>query len=154
MRSFAIPVLVSLLAACGVHPPTRTGSAIVSEQSPTERYEEYRAALARASTLEELYPLTTKAVRDEMAKRPESFRRSLLAELQLRRGTWLRVVDERVAGAHARLSVEGEQIVDPGKGTRSLGRARVLLVREDSTWRIDEEIWTLEGDDSTALTPY
>jgi len=153
MRPLALLAIIPLLGACAVHPPTRSGSATVSEQTPTERYETYRAALARASTIDELYPLTSKAVRDEMDKRPETYRRSLLADLQARRATWLRVVDERVSGAHARLTVEGEQVVDPNTGKKSLGRARVLLVREEGAWRIDEEIWTLEGDDSTGVTP-
>jgi hypothetical protein len=153
MRSIYVIALVPLLAACAIHPPTRSGSAIVAEQTPTERYEAYRAALAHASRLEELYPLTSEAVREEMAKRPEAFRSALLVDLQARRAEWLRVVDERVVGNNARLSVEGEQIVDPSKGTRSFGRARVLLVREGSTWRIDEEIWTLQGTDSSEIVP-
>jgi hypothetical protein len=144
MRPLALLAILPLLGACAMNPPTRSGSAVVSEQTPTERYEAYRAALTYASSLEELYPLTSKAVRDEMAKRPDDLRRSLLADLQARRASWLRVVDERVSGANARLTVEGEQIVDPSKGTKSFGHARVLLVREDGAWKIDEEVWTLK----------
>jgi hypothetical protein len=144
MRPLALLALVSLLGACAVHPPTRSGSAVVSQQTPTERYEAYRTALTYATSLEDLYPLTSKAVRDEMAKRPEDMRRSLLADLQARRASWLRVVDEHVAGANASLTVEGEQVVDPTRGTSSFGRARVLLVHEDGAWKVDEEIWTLE----------
>lgn len=138
---------------CATNPPTRTGSSVASVQSPTERYESYRAALAKAAALEELLPLTSHAVRDEMAKRPPAYRKAILKDLQSRDGGDLRVVDERVDGDVATLTVEGTQVVDAARGLRSHGRASVVLLRQDGAWRVDEEIWTLEGDSRGELGP-
>lgn len=143
-----------MLVACATtHPPTRSGSKVAAEQTPTERYEAYRSALAQASTLEELLPHTSKAVRDEMAKRPPSYRRALLSDLKLRSAEWLRVNEEDITGAQAFLTVEGRHVVDPTAGTLSYGRGKVTLLHEDGAWRVDEEIWTLEGTDTSGITP-
>lgn len=152
---FVVASLLGLasLLGCAAHPPTRTGSAVASVQSPTERYESYRAALARAEQLEELLPLTSSGVRDEMAKRPPAYRKAILNDLKARDGGDLRVVDERVDGDVATLTVEGTQVVDPARGVRSRGRASVVLLRQEGAWRVDEEIWTLEGDGHGELGP-
>ena len=150
----ALVVALSLVGGCAtLHSPQRTGSTNATEQSPTERYEAFRATLVHAKTLHALLPFTTEAVRLEMSKRPPSYHAALLADLQRRKVDWLRVVDEEVSGEVASLAVEGAGVVDPAKGTHGLGRAKVVLLREGGVWRIDEETWALDGDDSTGITP-
>jgi hypothetical protein len=155
--------LLSLVAFCGLapltvactslHPPTFSGSSVPTEQTPTERYEAYRLTLDHAQTIDELLPLTSDAVRDEMAKRPAKFQKALLADLQQRKVAWLRVIDEQISGDTAVLRVEGAAVVDPSRGVSSLGTAKVILFREHGAWRIDEETWMLEGHDTTGITP-
>ena len=152
------PVLVltfalSLTTACATNLPTRSGSVRATEQTPTERYEAYRATLDHAQVLEEVLPLTSDAVRSETAKRPPSYRKALLADLQLRKVDSLRVLEERVSGGVAFLSVESRTVIDPSRGTRGLGKGKVVLLREEGTWRVDEETWTIEGEDSSGITP-
>ncbi len=150
----AIALSLPLLASCATtHPPTRSGSHHASEQTPTERYEGYRSALVHAESLEELLPWTSKAVRVEMSKRPPSYRKALLADLQQRKVEDLRVTEEQISGTVATLSVEGWHVVDPSMGTRGFGKGKVILFREEGAWRVDDETWTLEGEDTTGITP-
>src|SRR5438067_2499609 len=117
IRALGLSVLLSVCASgCASNLPTRSGSTSAAEQTPTERYETYRAALEHAQTLDELLPMTSTAVREEMAKRPPTYRKALLADLQLRKLEWLRVVEQRVSGDTAYLVVQGEQVVDPLRG--------------------------------------
>jgi hypothetical protein len=147
----SVPVLA--LACTSLHPPTFSGSSVPSEQTPTERYEAYRSTLDHAQTLDDLLPLTSDEVRDEMAKRPPKFQKALLADLQQRKVEWMRVIDEEIAGDTATLRVEGAAVVDPSRGVSSLGTAKVTLLRERGAWRVDEETWMLEGHDTTGITP-
>jgi hypothetical protein len=154
MRSLvALPIMLLLAGCTTTHPPTRSGSAVAKEQTPTERYEAYRVALERAEAMEEVLPLTSKAVRVEMSKRPPTYRKALLGDMQIRKVEWMRVLEERVFGDTASLSVEGVQVVDPMRGVRGFGKGRVVLLREEGAWRVDDETWTLEGDDTSGLTP-
>ena len=146
-------VLSLSVVGCASNLPTRSGSTSAAEQTPTERYESYRAALEHAQTLDELLPMTSAAVREEMAKRPPSYRQALLSDLQRRKLEWLRVVEQRVTGDTAYLVVQGEQVVDPSRGLRGVGIAKVVLLREAGAWRVDDETWTLAGEDTTGITP-
>jgi hypothetical protein len=65
----------------------------------------------------------------------------------------MRVLDEDVSGDTAVLRVEGAAVVDPSRGTTSAGTAKVTLLHEHGVWRIDDETWTLEGHDTTGITP-
>jgi hypothetical protein len=149
----ALSLAVLLASGCAANLPTRSGSVQASVQTPTERYETYRAALDKAHSLEELLPLTSEAVREEMAKTTPAYRKALLSDMQLRKLEWLRVVEEQVSGDVALLIVEGEQVVDPLRGTRGLGKAKVILLREEGIWRVDDETWRLAGEDTTGITP-
>lgn len=139
--------------ACAHDVPTRSGSAVAREQTPTERYEQFRVRLARADSLDELLPLTSAAVRDETDKRPESFRKALLVDLKAREVEHLRVVEERFEGDRATLRVEATVVIDPERKTRGPARATVKLVREGGVWFVDEESWIIEGKDATGITP-
>ncbi len=141
------------LAGCAAHLPTRTGSAVATLQSPTERYEAFRTTLDKAEALEELLPLTSSAVRDEMAKRPPAYRQAMLAELKTRGLGQYRVIAERVDGDVAWLTVEGTNLVDPEHDVRSHARGSVVLLRQEGAWRVDDEVWTLEGDSQGELGP-
>ncbi|MBI2390633.1 MAG: hypothetical protein HYV09_13670 [Deltaproteobacteria bacterium] len=158
-RALVSSVLLALALPLGCasgapsRPPLRTGSPLATAQSPTERYERFRAALATATTLDELLPFTSRAVRDETAKRPEPFKRALLADLRARTVDGLRVTEERVDGRVAKLRVEGVRVVDPARGTRAFGAAKVVLLHEDGAWRVDDEVWTTEGRDESELGP-
>ena len=155
MRIFPSIALISasLSIGCAVHAPTRSGSPLAGEQTPTERYEAYRSTLDHARTLDEVLPLTSDAVRDEMAKRPRSLQRALLADMQMRKIEWMRVTSEEISGDTATLNVEGVQVVDPMRGARGFGHAKVVLLREKGAWRVDDETWTLEGEDTSGITP-
>jgi hypothetical protein len=148
--AFGVP---ASLAGCAAHLPTRTGSAVATVQSPTERYESFRAALDKADALEELLPLTSSAVRDEMSKRPPAYRKAILADLKTRGLGQFRVVAERIDGDVAWLTVEGTNLVDVEHDVRSHARGSVVLLRQDGAWRVDDEVWTLEGDSQGELGP-
>jgi len=152
-RAAALALSCAALFACAPNVPARSGSSVATEQTPTERYETYRSTLARAWSLDQLLPLTSRAVRDETDKRPESFRKALLADLQARKVAHLRVVEERVDGDHATLMVDAVTVIDPATKTRGPGRATVRLVRENGVWCVDEEVWTIEGKDGSGITP-
>jgi len=154
MRNLVALSLTLLFAGCATtHPPTRSGSMLAKDQTPTERYEAYRTALEKAESLEELLPLTSTAVRVEMSKRPPSYRKALLSDMKTRKVEWMRVLEEQVSGDTASLSVEGVQVVDPMRGLRGFGKGKVVLLREDGAWRVDDETWTLEGEDTSGITP-
>jgi hypothetical protein len=160
MRPFFVAITTAAALAFGAlggcattHLPTRTGSAVATAQSPTERYEFFRAALDKAEALEELLPLTSSAVRDEMTRRPPAYRKAILADLKTRGLGQFRVVAERIDGDVAWLTVEGTNLVDPEHNVRSHARGSVVLLRQDGAWRVDDEVWTLEGDSQGELGP-
>jgi len=154
MRSICAFLLPALVVACtSLHPPTHSGSPVATDQTPTDRYEAYRVALDRAKTIDEVLPLTSEAVREQMAKSPPEYRKALLGDMQQRTCDDLRVLEENVSGDVASLTVEGVCIVDPMRSARVFGHGKVILLREKGAWRVDDEVWTLEGEDTSGLTP-
>jgi len=126
-----VSALVALVAMCVA------GSLLAQiGKTPSQAFLEYRAAFEKAKTVEEILPFMDKITRAQIAKTPAAERKQMLAMMQMMgdaRG--VKVVKETKNDKGVELAVEG---TTPDK-KKSTGK--ILMVREDGTWKRASENW-------------
>jgi hypothetical protein len=107
-----------------------------TEQTPTQVYLAYRAVLAKATSVDDLKPWHSKAVRAKMDATPKDESAMMLKLVKmLSEVTNLKVVKEEKTSTGITLFVEA---VDLDK-TKKTGE--VFLIREDGAWKLERERW-------------
>ena len=122
---------LAAVAAFAILPSVRA-----AEKSPTQVYLDYRAALTKATKLEEILPYMSKEYRQMLESQPKKDGPVWLG--RLREGT--PVKDLKMT----KETIEGGKCTLEGTGTSARGNAihgKIQLVKEASGWKIDEEAW-------------
>jgi HEAT repeat protein len=116
-----------------------TGSALAAgcgAGKATKAYEEYRTVLAKAKKIEDVLPYLAKTRRAKVEETPAELRARMFDLLKATSEVVeLKVVKETATEAGAELEVRAVT----GLGTDETGK--VKMVREDGTFRLDEEDW-------------
>ena len=129
-----------LVTMCALSLATLLGSSNASaqtgEQTGTQFYMAYRAAFAKASKVEELFPFMGAAQRAQVEKTPAAERPEMFKMIKAFNAfTNVKVTKETKTATGATLEVEGVS-EDKAKAT-----ATVELIREGSAWKIGRESW-------------
>ena len=129
-----------LVTMCALSLATLLGSsnanAQTSEQTGTQFYMAYRAAFAKASKVEELFPFMGAAQRAQVEKTPAAERPEMFKMIKaFNTFTNVKVTKETKTATGATLEVEGVS-EDKAKAT-----ATVELIREGNAWKIGRESW-------------
>jgi hypothetical protein len=130
-RQFALGFLAIL--ALGIL-PSRIRAA--DAKTGTQVYLDYRAALQKATKLEEILPFMSAEYRQMLESQPKKDAALWLG--RLREGT--PVKDLKITKETA----EGNKCTVEGTGTSARGNAihgKIHLVKEGGAWKIDEEAW-------------
>lgn len=105
------------------------------EKTGTQVYLDYRAALQKATKLEEILPYMSAEYRQMLQSQPKD---AALWLGRLREGT--PVKDLKVT----KETIDGDKCTVEGTGTSARGNAihgKIHLVKEGGAWKIDEEAW-------------
>jgi hypothetical protein len=129
-----------LVTMCALSLATLLGSsnanAQTGEQTGTQFYMAYRAAFAKASKVEELFPFMGTAQRAQVEKTPAAERPEMFKMIKaFNTFTNVKVTKETKTATGATLEVEGVS-EDKAKAT-----ATVELIREGNAWKIGKESW-------------
>lgn len=129
-----------LVTMCALSLATLLGSsnanAQTGEQTGTQFYMAYRAAFAKASKVEELFPFMGAAQRAQVEKTPAAERPEMFKMIKaFNTFTNVKVTKETKTATGATLEVEGVS-EDKAKAT-----ATVELIREGNAWKIGRESW-------------
>jgi len=129
-----------LVTMCALSLATLLGSsnagAQTGEQTGTQFYMAYRAAFAKASKVEELFPFMGTAQRSQVEKTPAAERPEMFKMIKaFNTFTNVKVTKETKTATGATLEVEGVS-EDKAKAT-----ATVELIREGNAWKIGRESW-------------
>jgi hypothetical protein len=135
------PVL-GLVGALLVAPAPAPVFAAEPSKTPSAVYLGYRAALASATTLDDLRPWLSKDGLAKLDSMPKDQRAMMLGMIKDVSSaiTNVRVVRETVTGERAELQVEGTD-----RGTKAKARAVVDIVREGGAWKFVKERWGATG---------
>jgi len=126
-----IVAALSLLLVIGMMP-----AAEAQNQSATEFYMAYRAAFAKATKIDDLFPYMSKGTRSEVDSTPAAERAKMFGMIKMMDTyTNVKVVKEAKTAQGVTLSVEG---VDAGKAKAT---ATVEIVREGADWKLGRESW-------------
>jgi hypothetical protein len=125
------------------------GGAAPSDSTASARYLEYKAAVDKSSSLDDLVPFMTAEVAQRSARAPASIREGAWGSLKSVSGLLSRivVVKETVAGDTARLQVKG--ISAPGGDKPTTGT--VEMVREGGQWKMRAETWAIGAQPKASL---
>ena len=129
-----------LVTMCALSLATLLGgskaNAQTGEQTGTQFYMSYRAAFAKASKVEELFPFMGVAQRAQVEKIPAAERPEMFKMMKaFNTFTNVKVTKETKTATGATLEVEGIS-EDKAKAT-----ATVDLIREGNAWKIGKESW-------------
>jgi hypothetical protein len=127
---FALALTVALTVAAAAQPAAtyKTGG---------EFYLAYRAAFAKAQSIDELLPWMGKSRRDQIEKTPAAERKEMFGMVkELDDNENVKVVKETPRGDGAELQVEAVS-----KATKSKTTATITLVKEGGAWKLDKESW-------------
>lgn len=117
----------------------------------SQRYLEYKAAVDKSSSIDDLVPFMTAERARFTAQAPPSTQEQAWGSLKSVSGLLSRVtvVKETVQGDTARLQVRA--IDAPGGGKPTSGT--VDMVREDGQWKVRQETWTIGAMKDAVLIP-
>lgn len=107
-----------------------------AEDSPSQVFRAYRAAVKSAKTLQELYPFLSAMSRSQAEVLSDADKVMKLSEMQLHAPDRIMVKSEKIKGDTAKLAVEG---LYEFHGLRR--KCDVVLVKEEGAWKIDREAW-------------
>ena len=107
------------------------------QKTPSQFYMDYRAAVDKAGTLEEILPYLSTEIRQPMETIPAAQRPRMLQAFKAMRGsvTNFKVVKEIPTGNGATLNVEG---LNPEQ-KKTMGT--IQIVKEQGQWKIGKEDW-------------
>jgi hypothetical protein len=127
-RRCAVSALVILAAGWAVAQQPKT-------QTATQFYLGYRAAVDKATKLEDIFPYVAAQHHKEMEETPKDMRQQLLGIVKS--CTNVKVLkEEQAPGGGAVLSVEGLNF------QKKQSSAKVTIVKEDGVWKVGEEVWS------------
>lgn len=137
---------VVIALCCGLLYSTLCASSClaVDKLTPSEMYNKYRKALAVATNIESLTPFLSKKVLDEVNTTPKEMKGTMFSIMKEMTPKAVVVVEEKVEGDHATLS-----LTVPAEGKPTTGKEKVtektvgtvLFVDEQGSWKIDKEKW-------------
>ena len=108
-----------------------------TDQTATQFYMAYRAAFAKAKTIEELLPYMSKGTRAQIEKTPAAERPKMFEMVKMMNTyTDVKVVKEAKTADGVTLSAEA---IDSDK---SKATATIQILREDGAWKLGKESWT------------
>jgi hypothetical protein len=130
------PVLTLLLATVVAPPAARAQSS----QTATQFYQEYVAAFAKATKIEDVMKYMAAENRKQIEATPADERAKMFGMIKLLGHTDIKVLkEERAPDGKTVLSVEGVDS-DKAKGT-----GKITLVKEGGAWKIGEESWSTKS---------
>jgi hypothetical protein len=105
-------------------------------QTATEFYMSYRAAFAKAKTIEQMLPLMSKEVRAQVEKTPAAERPKMFEFVKEMSAamTNVKVVKETKSDAGVTLTVEGMDGKDKMTG-------QIQILKEGDAWKMGKESW-------------
>jgi hypothetical protein len=101
---------------------------------PLATYKQYLSVLAKAKTLDELFPYYAKQLVDGLGKMPADMKANYL-KMNARTLTDLKVTKQTVTADKAEL----EMTAKTATGVTTTGTA--TLVKEGGGWKVDDEAW-------------
>lgn len=109
-----------------------------ADPAPREVYQEYHGALKRSFSDTAIWPYFTQAAREEFERKfPADFRGRAFYMMKTTAPAEVRVVDERIDGEVATVTVRPAEA-----GKRIVGTA--TLRREDGQWKLEKVVWQQE----------
>jgi hypothetical protein len=133
-----VTVVSLVLLASLNHTATLSADALTQSQTPTEVFTAYRAALAKATSFNELLPFMDAKSRGMIEVLPEAQRAGMFELMKKFASTYsdVAVTGEKITGDAAVLSLSGK---DP-KGQPATGT--VPMTKEASGWKVGTEKWS------------
>jgi uncharacterized protein DUF4878 len=123
------PLAVMLVVLLGL-----VGVAHGQSNDAFEFYQKYLAVLAKADSLQSLFPYYTKELSSGLSKMPKDMQANYL-KMNRRTLTDVKVTKQQVDANKARL----EMTAKAADGRETSGAA--TLVKEGGAWKIDDEAW-------------
>ena len=131
-----VRTLVSVIVVLGLSVAAWAQPA-ATYKSGGEFYMAYRAAFAKAKTIDEILPWMTKARRDQVGKTPAGERAQMFGMIkEMDDHTNIKVVKDTPSPTGAELQVEA---MSSGSKTKATGT--ITLVKEAGAWKLDQESW-------------
>jgi hypothetical protein len=128
--------LTLLLALLSLSVPAMAQPA-ASYKNGAEFYMAYRAAFAKAKSIDELLPWMDKERRDQIGKTPAGDKKEMFGMIKaFDDHINLKVVKETPTATGAELQVEGISAAEKSKAT-----AVIKLAKEGGAWKLSEESW-------------
>ena len=133
-RSFVLLAVAFVLAAA-VHGSTQTPAA--TYKTGADAYLAYRAAFAKAKTIDELLPWMSKERVSQITKTPAGERKEMFDMIKMMDDhTNIKVIKETPTAKGADLQVEA--MSDGGKAKAT---GVITMAKEGAAWKIDQESW-------------
>lgn len=122
---------------------------VAADETPTSVFEAYHRLIFTCKSISELEPYESTKI---LSKRPGGKNAQMIFDqFKLMMPRSIRVTGEKIDGARATVSAEsltGDPVtkaMSPGTKSRTLGK--IIMVKEDGHWKVDEEQWsTYVGD--------
>lgn len=122
-----------------------SASGLAAEKlTPSELYTKYRKALAAATTIDSLSPFLSKKVIAEVIGTPKEMKGAMFAMMKEMTPKAVQVVEEKVEGDHATLSLTvPQQDKQPAGKEKTTEKTTgfIQFVDEEGSWKIDKEKW-------------
>jgi hypothetical protein len=129
--TFLCLAVLCLLSATGIVAANQAPA-----QTPSQFYLAYRVAFDKATSIDQIKPFHSKAMRAEMDATPAAERGMMFQMLKMiGTVTNVKIVKETKTATSASLSVEG---IDADKAKTT---GEITLVLEDGAWKIGKEDW-------------
>lgn len=141
IRSIARVVLAlscSMTVVATVAPTAIASAQAATAKTASQAYTDYLAALKKAKTVEEIFPLISAKTRSMVEQSPKGERAQmfeLLKMMTLEGHTGVKVVKETATATGATLSVEGLN------EDKSKAMGTIEMVKEGGAWKVGQESW-------------